>query len=175
MKKNFIIVLAILFYSCSSSKTELLNEEAFLEDTTFDSDTTAVSDTINVENTQSLDNEPLFKKTITMNIEQIQKENNSIENTEKSKEITKEPKKEVIIKSSNEKGLFIQCGAFSTEENAMKFYQKYSGRLKEEIFIEYDKTRKLYIVRTAAYENRNELEKILRSIRVVIRDAFIKY
>lgn len=171
MKKSFILILAFLIYSCSSSKPELLNEEAFLDDATFDSDTTAVSDTINVDNTQNSDNQPLFKKTITLNVDSVEQENSASEKQTKQKEANKGTKN---IRSTNEKGSYVQCGAFSTEDNAMKFYQKYSGKLKEEIFIEYDKTRKLYIVRTASYNNRGDLERVLRNVRMVIKDAFIK-
>lgn len=174
MKKSFILILAFLIFSCSSSKPELLNEEAFLDDANFDSDSTAISDTINVDNTQNSDNQPLFKKTITLNIDSTEQENQPSEKQVKQKETTKGTKKEVSVKTNSDKGAYVQCGAFSTEENAMKFYQKYSGKLKEEIFIEYDKNRKLYIVRTASYESRAELEKVLRNVRVVIKDAFIK-
>ncbi|HOM64422.1 MAG TPA: SPOR domain-containing protein [Ignavibacteriales bacterium] len=175
MKKYLVMLIAFLWIGCSSSKPELLNEDAFLDDANFDADTTAVTDTVDIEqNNLSMQTQNPFKKTITIKLDENEEKQEKIEKT--SEKIgKKEEKKEVKTKSkSGGSGPYVQCGAFSTEDNAMKFYQKYSSRLNVEIFIEFDKGRNLYIVRTAAYEDRNELESAFRKVRSVIKDAFIK-
>ena len=170
----FILILMVVFWGCSSSKPELLNEDAFIEDPAFDTDSTVVNDTINIDQGQGelQLNKPPITKTIVIDLNE---ENNKI-NTDETKE-EKKNKKNIGIKKieNNKEGeIFIQIGAFSSEDNAQKYYQKYADKLGVEIFINFDKNKKVYVLRSVNYKSEEAARKDLKRVKNIVKDAFIK-